>query len=82
MKLKFEVLDERGTIFEALVATPQEESACAAFDAWCSEWLPAPGEHWSRSEIEGGGAAHARCRRLVVVFGDDALARRFRSVWY
>lgn len=84
MRLRFDVLDERGTIFEARIATPEDQAALAAFDAWCSEWLPPPGEQWSRSEIEDHAAwpPHARSRRVLVVFGDDALARRFRGVWY
>lgn len=93
VKLQFDMLDERGAIFEARIDTPEEQAAAIAFEDWCSQWLPPPGEHWSRlerSDLESRPMPlsapvplenEAASRRLLIVFGDHSLARRFRDAW-
>lgn len=88
MKLSFQALDDRGTTFEAHLGTPGEDTLLSAFEHWCLTSMPPEGEQWSRLQYEvprsGRGRARAPagpCQRVVVVFGDDGLARRFRSVW-
>lgn len=84
MKLKFKMLDERGTVFQARVASPGDEAAHAAFAQWCSQWLPPAGEEWSCLETADAAAQPGQPagRTVIVVFGNDALARRFRTGWY
>lgn len=86
MKLSFQALDGRGTTFEAHLGTPAQDTLLSAFDEWCQSFMPPEGDRWSRirHEVRPKGRAPATAapaHRVVVVFGDDGLARRFRSVW-
>lgn len=84
MKLSFAPLDPAQTTFHASVSTEDEQVALSAFDAWCEAQLPAPGEHWSRIEHQvhlRDRRSAADARRVVVVFSDHALARKFRTNW-
>lgn len=86
VKLKFVTLDGRGNVFQASVAAAEEQAACEAFDQWCADNLPTPGELWSRIEVERAQPVHRRepvrpGRRLLVLFSDESLARRFRGAW-
>lgn len=85
-KLRFVALDARHTTFEAHVSGPAERELLASFERWCSESMPPHGEHWARFDHDvprkgPEGSERPAAKRILLVFGDERLARRFFSVW-
>ena len=75
-------MDSRGTTFHTIVSDPGQAPALLAFEDWCLENLPPPGDEWSRFDhdvLDPFGRPVGR--RIVLVFSDATHARRFRDRW-